>query len=152
MAEDTMRPMMPGNHPIEALMKTAMESIKQMVDVNTVIGDAVETTDGTVIIPVSQVGCGFAAGGGEYDFRNSQQQAQPFAGGSGAGVSVRPMGFLVVRKQDVRLIAVDGNQMAERLLDLAPQIMDKIQTMLGKKQAAASQSDGLPIPELPVQS
>jgi len=55
------------SHPIEGLMNTAMQSIKEMVDVNTVVGDAVETNDGTVIIPVSQVSCGFAAGGGEYD-------------------------------------------------------------------------------------
>ena len=73
-------------HPIEGLMKTAMESIKQMVDVNTVIGDAVETAEGTVIIPVSQVGCGFAAGGGEYEFPNPEAKARPFAGGSGAGM------------------------------------------------------------------
>lgn len=55
------------SHPIEGLMNTAMQSIKEMVDVNTVVGDAIETNDGTVIIPVSQVACGFAAGGGEYN-------------------------------------------------------------------------------------
>ena len=136
----------PPTHPIEGLMKTAMESIKQMVDVNTVIGDAVETSEGTVIIPVSQVGCGFAAGGGEYDFASQQQQAQPFAGGSGAGVSVKPVGFLVVRSDDVRLISVEGNQVAERLVDLAPQIVEKIQEMLEqKKQPLPSAGPDLPM-------
>ncbi len=122
-------------HPIEGLMKTAMESIKQMVDVNTVIGDAVETAEGTVIIPVSQVGCGFAAGGGEYEFPNPEAKARPFAGGSGAGMSVKPVGFLVVRAADVRLISADGSQIAERVIDLAPQVLDKIQEMLENRKS-----------------
>jgi len=82
-----------SSHPIEGLMKTAMQSIKEMVDVNTVVGDAVETNDGTVIIPVSQVVCGFAAGGGDYELANGSGKELPFAGGSGAGVSVKPVGF-----------------------------------------------------------
>lgn len=111
-------------------MKTAMQAIKEMVDVNTVVGDAVETNDGTVIIPVSQVACGFAAGGGEYEFPNpSKPPALPFGGGSGAGVSVKPVGFLVVRMNDVRLIPASGNQMAERVVDMIPQVLDKLEHM-----------------------
>jgi sporulation protein YtfJ len=73
-------------HPIEELMKTAMESIKEMVDVNTIVGDAVQTVDGTVIIPVSRVSFGFAAGGGEYAKGDNKNQDSkfPFAGGSGS--------------------------------------------------------------------
>lgn len=115
-------------------MKTAMQSIKEMVDVNTVVGDAVETNDGTVIIPISQVACGFAAGGGEYELTNSAKTMEkPFAGGSGAGVSVRPVGFLVVRMNDVRLISATGNHLAERVVDLMPQIIDKFETIMKKK-------------------
>lgn len=121
-------------HPIEGLMKTAMVSIKEMVDVNTVVGEAVETNDGTVIIPVSQVCCGFAAGGGEYNVSNSHNNKElPFAGGSGAGVSVKPVGFLVVRMNDVRLISVSGNQLAERIVDVAPQLIDKLENVFQKK-------------------
>lgn len=120
-------------------MQTAMASIKEMVDVNTVVGDAVETNDGTVIIPVSQVGCGFAAGGGDYgiSYNNSNKESKdmPFAGGSGAGVSVKPVGFLVVRMNDVRLISVNGNQLAERIVDVAPQIVDKLEGMWQKKSS-----------------
>lgn len=123
-------------------MQTAMASIKEMVDVNTVVGDAVETNDGTVIIPISQVGCGFAAGGGEYGITyNSNSNSgkdnkeMPFAGGSGAGVSVKPVGFLVVRMNDVRLISVTGNQLAERVVDVAPQIIDKLEGMWQKKSS-----------------
>jgi sporulation protein YtfJ len=116
-------------------MKTAMQSIKEMVDVNTVVGDAVETNDGSVIIPISQVACGFAAGGGEYEISAQEgRENNPFAGGSGAGVSVKPIGFLVVRMNDVRLISVTGNPLAERVVDVAPQIFDKIQALMERRE------------------
>lgn len=117
------------DHPIEGLMKTAMESIKDMVDVNTVVGDPVETQDGTVIIPVSRVSFGFGAGGGEFAPRSGDRDggdaggANPFAGGSGAGVSVQPVGFLVVGQGQVRMLPVDGVSLVDRLIDLAPQVM-----------------------------
>jgi len=122
-----------SDHPIEGLMKTAMESIKEMVDVNTVVGDAVEAPDGTVIIPVSRVACGFAAGGSEFAALNQDkgEAALPFGGGSGAGVSVQPVGFLVVGQGQVRLMPVDGkNALMERIVDIAPQVVDRIQGMV----------------------
>jgi len=123
------------NRPIESLMKTAMQSIKEMVDVNTVVGDAVESNDGTIIIPISQVALGFAAGGGEYELTaNAKNSALPFAGGSGAGVSVKPVGFLVVKMNDVRLISVSGNHLAERVIDVAPQLFDKLESVMCKKK------------------
>lgn len=131
---------MSNNHPIEGLMKTAMESIKEMVDVNTVVGDAVEAADGTVIIPVSRVACGFAAGGGEFETAgggNNQEkqgpQALPFGGGSGAGVSVQPVGFLVVSREEVRFLSVDGNAMVDRLIDQAPNLVQQLQGLIGRK-------------------
>jgi sporulation protein YtfJ len=132
------------SHPIEGLMNTAMQSIKEMVDVNTVVGDAIETNDGTVIIPVSQVACGFAAGGGEYNSatgnggRNSEL---PFAGGSGAGVSVRPVGFLVVRMNEVRLISTSGNLLAERLIDIVPQLVDKLECLFPHQRTSYEEEE-----------
>lgn len=127
-----------SEHPIQGLMKTAMESIKEMVDVNTVVGDAVETPDGTVIIPISRVGFGFAAGGGEFEIEGSQKvEALPFAGGSGAGVSVRPMGFLVVGQGQVRMLSVDGNAVYDRLVDVVPQVIDKIMGAADKRKQSA---------------
>ena len=120
-------------HPIEGLMKTAMESIKEMVDVNTIVGDPVETPDGSVIIPVSRVACGFAAGGGEFETggNGEKEQTMPgFGGGSGAGVSVQPVGFLVVGQGQVRLLPVDGNALYDRIIDMTPQIINQIQTMV----------------------
>lgn len=126
-------------HPIEGLMKTAMESIKEMVDVNTVVGDPVETPDGTVIIPVSRVACGFAAGGGEFEVPGEGKEGQAedqmpaFGGGSGGGVSVKPIGFLVVGNGQVRMLPVDGNALADRIIDLAPQLLTQIQSMLKRE-------------------
>jgi sporulation protein YtfJ len=120
---------MPESHPIETLMKTAMESIKGMIDVNTIVGDPVETPDGNVIMPVSRVSCGFAAGGADYlpeTRRGDVAGTLPFGGGSGGGVSVQPVGFLVVGHDQVRLLPVDANHVFDRLIDMAPSLMDKI--------------------------
>lgn len=140
-----------GNHPIEALMKTAMESIQQMVDVNTIIGDPVEAPDGSIIIPVSKVACGFAAGGSEFpppdgeknndDDKNKQPSTPlPFGGGSGAGVSVQPVGFLVVGHGQIRLLPVDNNMIVDRIIDEVPGMFDKVAAVL-KKRGSQTKSD-----------
>lgn len=120
------------HHPIEGLMNTAMESIKEMVDVNTILGDPVETPDGTVIVPVSRVSLGFAAGGSEFESSgspsgNSSRKEHPFGGGSGAGISVNPVAFLVVGQGSVRLLPVDSNAILDRLIDLAPRLFEQVQ-------------------------
>jgi sporulation protein YtfJ len=136
-------------HPIQGLMKTAMENIKEMVDVNTIVGDPVETPDGSVILPISKVGFGFAAGGSEFIGEAEQDQtkhdarnaivALPFGGGSGGGVSITPIAFLVVNAQGVKVVPLDNQtHLYERLIDSAPQVFDKIQSMLkGNKNMAA---------------
>lgn len=114
-------------------MKTAMESIKDMIDVNTVVGDPVETQDGSVIVPVSRVAFGFAAGGGDYDSGGEvgeEGPMLPFAGGSGAGVSVQPVGFLVVSHGTVRVLPVDGGAVLDRIIDIMPQVIGQIQSMV----------------------
>lgn len=111
-----------------------MESIKSMVDVNTILGDPVETPDGSVIIPVSRVSLGFAAGGSEYEAQGEKARGGggsgeggnfPFGGGSGAGISVNPVAFLVVGQGQTRLMPVDSNVMLERLIDLVPQLVEQ---------------------------
>ncbi|WP_090774357.1 GerW family sporulation protein [Shouchella lonarensis] len=123
-----------SNHPIEGLMRTAMENIKAMVDVNTIVGDPVETPDGSVIMPVSKVGFGFAAGGSEFYIEGKEGeegQHHPFGGGSGGGVSITPIAFLVVNSHGVKMVHLDGStHLYEKLLDLAPQACEKIQRML----------------------
>jgi sporulation protein YtfJ len=140
-----------SNHPIEALMKTTMESLKDMVDVNTIVGDAVETPDGTVIIPISRVSFGFASGGGEYDSKiknNSNKNDEvidesneklPFAGGTGAGVSVQPVAFMAVGNGQMKLLSVDQNaNMVDSLIEFAPKLLDKIQALSEKKRSNKS--------------
>ncbi|PKF89317.1 sporulation protein YtfJ [Bacillus sp. BA3] len=128
-----------SDHPIQGLMKEAMENLKEMVDVNTIIGDPVETPDGSVILTVSKVGFGFAAGGSEFvmDGNHQGQQGgskQPFGGGSGGGVSITPIAFLIVGSHGVKMIHLDeGTHLLEKMMDLAPQVVDKIQSMLSKK-------------------
>lgn len=137
-----------SEHPIQGLMKTAMENLKEMVDVNTIVGDPVETPDGSVIVPVSKVGFGFAAGGSEFvidQSGNSTSQELPFGGGSGGGVSITPIAFLIVSATGVKMVHLDGStHLYEKLMDFAPQVVDKIQQMVGsnnQKQSANQQKD-----------
>lgn len=104
-----------------------MESIREMVDVNTVIGDPVKTQDGSTIIPISKVSFGFVAGGGEYACGAQQSIANlPFAGGAGAGVSVHPMGFLICTSNGVRMLSADCASPVEKLVEMIPQALEMI--------------------------
>lgn len=125
-------------HPIQGLMKTAMENIKEMVDVNTIIGDPVEAPDGSLIIPVSRVSFGFAAGGSEFksndelekNAKKEEGSGLPFGGGSGGGVTVQPVGFLIVGSTgQVRMLPVDRHAMLDRLMDMAPQLINQVQSL-----------------------
>lgn len=126
-----------SGHPIENLMKTAMESIKGMIDVNTVVGTPVQTQDGGTIIPVSRVSFGFAAGGGEYWSRVTDQDGHPFGGGSGAGVTVHPVGFLVMQGENVRLLSTDKGDIWESLANNVPQLIDQLQGMWKDRDSVA---------------
>ncbi len=138
-----------SDHPIQGLMTTAMENLKEMIDVNTIIGDPVETPDGSVIITVSKVGFGFAAGGSEFVVEGSNGGSQgaekpkmPFGGGSGGGVSITPIAFLIVNSQGVKMVHLDeSTHLYERILDLAPQAVDKIQQMFTNKEDSQSPKD-----------
>lgn len=130
-------------------MKTAMASIKDMVDVNTILGDPVETPDGTVIVPVSRVTFGFAAGGSEFDSNGRSRERErdkekegadkmPFGGGSGAGITLNPVGFLTVGKGDPRFVPVGGNAMVDRILEAAPGLIDKLEEMIKGRGSGTS--------------
>jgi len=124
--------------PVESLMKTTMENIKNMIDVNTVIGDAVETKDGTVIVPVSRVSFAFVAGGGEYagapDKEEGNSSKFPFAGGSGAGVTVQPIGFLATSKGQLKVLPVRYSSAVDRIVDMVPTLIDNVESYLSKKK------------------
>ncbi len=132
-----------SEHPIEGLMLTAMNSIQDMVDVNTIIGEPIETNNNMVIIPISKVGFGFAAGGSEfkgetideYTKKDKEEQVQyrlPFGGGSGAGVSISPVAFLVVSPNNVKLLPVNHSSAIDKLIDYVPDLMEKVNSYLNK--------------------
>ena len=119
-------------HPINELMTNVMSNLKQMVDVNTIVGSPVETADGTTIIPVSKVGFGFAAGGSDFSAASPTADAH-FGGGSGAGVSIAPIGFLVVSKDQIRMIPVTStNSAVDKLVDYIPTAINKVNNLIEK--------------------
>lgn len=124
-------------HPIEGLMKTTMNSLKEMVDVNTIVGDAVHAADGSVIIPVSKISFGFASGGSEFNREKrdtSTDEKFPFGGGSGAGVSVSPVGFIVVGNEQIKLLTVDeGNSALTNLFGFVEKMADNLQQSFASK-------------------
>ena len=125
-------------HPIETIMSTTMENIRDMIDVNTVIGDAVTPAEGTVIIPISRVSFGFVAGGGEYGLKAPQPAAGdlPFAGGTGAGVTVQPMGFLVVKNDQVRLTPAQYYAPVDRVIEMIPPLLGDVRRWIDKSADA----------------
>lgn len=133
---------MEKNHPIEGLMITAMNSIQDMIDVNTIIGEPIELNNSS-IIPISKVSFGFAAGGSEfkgetleeYTKREKEEQIQyklPFGGGAGAGVTINPVAFLVVQEGTIKLLPIEHVSCTDKILDYIPDIIEKASAMIGK--------------------
>ena len=125
-----------SDHPIEGLMKTAMNSIQDMVDVNTIIGEPIEAAKGIMIIPISKVCFGFAAGGSEFnqetldEYKRKEKEEEmqyrlPFGGGSGAGVTINPVAFLVINKDTIKLMPINHTSTLDRIADYVPDIISK---------------------------
>ena len=128
---------MSDKHELENLMRSTMENLRDMIDVNTVVGDVLETSDGTSIVPISKVSFGFASGGSEFGehvaVRNGDEN-YPFGGGSGAGVSVKPIAFLIIKDGMVRLQPVDYDNSVDRLVDSIPQVLDMVKGFFNDKK------------------
>ena len=130
------------DHPIEGLMLTDMESIRSMIDVNTIIGEPMEIKENITIIPISKVGFGLAAGGSEFKDetleaylrkQNSEEEIQyrlPFGGGAGVGASISPVAFIIVQDNTVKLIPVEHNNSIGKLLDYVPDLFEKVNKMM----------------------
>ena len=124
-------------HPIGSLMDTTMEKIKEMIDVNTIIGEPITSPDGTLIIPVSKVSYGFAAGGS--DLPTKKENKDCFGGGSGAGVTIQPVAFLTVYQGDVRLVSVDGEEgTADKLVNMIPDVLKKVKGVFKKDKSESA--------------
>ncbi len=123
------------DHPIGNLMDTTMEKIKEMVDVNTIVGEPIASPDGTLIIPVSKVSYGFAAGGS--DLPTKKENKDCFGGGSGAGVTIQPVAFLAVYKGDVKLIPVEKFEgAADRVVGMIPDMIEKVKDIFKKDKSS----------------
>lgn len=130
-----------SEHPIEGMMDTTLEKIKQMVDVDSVIGNPITAPDGTLIIPISKVNYGFASGGSDLPVKIPEKEF--FGGGTGAGITITPVAFLVVTNGDVRLLRIDpgSNSSVDRIIDQAPELISRISGMVsGKKKAKQSKA------------
>ncbi len=122
-------------HPVEGIMGVSMEKIREMVDVNTIIGEPITTPEAT-IIPVSKVSFGFASGGSDLPV----QAAEKFAGGAGAGVTVKPQAFIVISKSgDVKLLELGAKSSPiEGIVDSIPDIIEKIKAFIPAKEEKES--------------
>ena len=134
-----------NNHPISDLLDATMEKVRQMVDANTIVGRPIETSDGTTLIPISKVSLGFGSGGSDYISRNAKADAPVcFGGGGGAGVTVSPVAFIVVHDGNARVLSVNApaNTTADRLVELLPEVLNRISAAMEKhskeKQQAAA--------------
>ena len=110
------------------MLENTIAKIREMVDVNSVIGTPITTADGVTIIPVSKVSAGFGGGGSDYVSKNANKQENPFGGGAGGGVTVTPIAFLIVKDGSVRMlpVAAPANTTADRLVEMIPDTLDKI--------------------------
>ena len=122
------------------LIKDTMQSLNGMIDVSTVVGDAVKTDDGTLVLPVTQISCGFCAGGSNIPVKTDTSLG--FGGGCGGGVKVSPVSFLVISGEKIRLIPANtGTNTVDKILDLVPEMVDKVNNIYLNHKAKKEETD-----------
>ena len=123
------------SHNVPNMLENTIAKIREMVDVNSVIGDPITTPDGTTIIPGSKVSVGCGGGGSDYGSKNVNKQENPFGGGAGGGVKVTPVAFLIVKDGNVRMlpVATPANTTADRLVEQIPDALDKFAAFLDSR-------------------
>jgi len=117
------------------MLENTIAKIREMVDVNSVIGQPITTEQGVTIIPISKVSVGFGGGGSDFVSRHPNHQENPFGGGVGGGVKVTPIAFLVIKGESVRMlpVATAPNTTADRVVEMVPDLLDKVSELLDKK-------------------
>ena len=117
---------------LNELMQTSMSKIREMVDSNTIIGEPIATPDGVTLIPVSRLSFGFGCGGGDYG-----KQTPKFGGASTAGVRVEPVAFLVIKDGVTRVlpVAMPAVGTVDRVIDMVPEVMDRVENFIEKRKA-----------------
>ncbi len=146
-------------HPINDLMGTVMDKLRDMADVSTVIGESIVTPDGITLIPISRVSMGFASGGSDFTGKHQKDgQASPFGAGTGGSVKIDPVAFVVIKEGIVRVMTIEppASTTVDRIIDTAPEIVDKITAIVDKKKAekaekAAKEAAEEALPEVPAE-
>lgn len=125
---------------LQGLLGVTMEKIKEMVDVNTVIGETITAPDGTILIPVSRISYGFASGGSNLP---SKTASEPFAGGSGAGINITPIAFISISNGNVQVLPIVSKpDTSDKVVNLVPEMFDKITNLFNKKKGTAEKAEG----------
>ena len=116
------------NNPIGALMQNTMESVKNILKVDTVVGDPIYTPDGITLVPISKISVGFGGGGSDFASKNAKPGEMPFGGGAGGGVKVIPVAFLIVKDGNVRILPLSepASTTADRVVDMVPDVLDRV--------------------------
>ena len=114
------------------MLDSTIAKIREMVNVNSVVGEPIATADGVTIIPISKVSVGLAGGGSDFVSKNVNHQENPFGGGAGGGVKVTPIAFLIVKEGSVRMlpVAAPANTTADRLVEMVPDVLDKVSAFI----------------------
>lgn len=130
-----------SERPIVGMMDETLQKIKEMVDVNTIVGDPITAPGGTIIVPVSKLSYGFVSGGSE--FSNKKENGENlFGGGSSAGVTVSPVAFLTITNDEVKMLRVEPtNNSIDRIIDIIPGVVDKIGSLIKKKDGKVSDKE-----------
>jgi sporulation protein YtfJ len=128
---------MDKKHPLNDLMRSTMEKIHEMVDTNTIVGEPITTPDGVTLIPISKISFGFGSGGGDYGKTTPKEN---FGGGSAAGVKIDPVAFLIIKDGTTRVlpVAVPPVSTVDRVVEMVPDIMDKVEKYFDKKEEKES--------------
>lgn len=142
-------------HPINDLMTTVMQKLRDMADVSTVIGESIVTPDGITIIPVSRVSMGFASGGTDFNSKHQKDgQSNPFGAGTGGSVKIDPIAFVIIKEGQVRVMTIEppASTTVDRIIDGAPEIVDKIAALIDKKKSEkAEKEEAEALPEVPAE-
>ena len=118
--------------PLNDLMRSAMEKVREMADTNAIVGQPITTPDGVTLIPISRVSLGFGCGGADY----GKVQPRSFGGGSGAGVNIAPVAFLVIKDGITRVlpVAVPPVSTVDRVVEMVPDVLDRVEKFFDKKE------------------
>lgn len=128
---------MDKKNPLNDLMRSAMEKVREMADTNAIVGQPITTPDGVTLIPISKVSLGFGCGGGDY----GKVQPRSFGGGSGAGVNIAPVAFLVIKDGITRVlpVAVPPVSTVDRVVEMVPDVLDRVEKFFDKKEEKDSE-------------